>query len=60
MERGVKRVAERRSRGRPWPGGEKEEGNGEQEVREREEGPSSLFYRAMPTWLLPGNCGAGI
>jgi hypothetical protein len=24
-------------------------------VREREEGPSSPFYRAKPTWLLPGN-----
>ena len=32
----------------------------EKSVREREEGPSSPFYRARPTWLLPGNCGGRV
>jgi hypothetical protein len=45
-----------------WRDGGRDCGARGQEVRERqedlrEEGPNSPFYRVMPSWLLPGNCG---
>jgi hypothetical protein len=32
-------------------------GKGKKQDQEREEEASSPFYRARPTWLLPGNHG---
>ena len=41
--------------GREW--GERGKDVRERQECNREEGPSSPFYRARTTWLLPGNCG---